>query len=172
MIKNINSVILGTVFVVLSAQLTIQAGPIPISAQSLAVLLVGYFLGSRLGPLAIALYILLGVLGLPVFADRSSGFAVLMGGSGGFIWGFILGAALLGFLAEKKWGLHLLKAHLAMLLGTVVIIIGGLVQLTFIYDFSSALEYGFYPFIWGAVIKIVLGALIVFAYEKYGRKTG
>ena len=103
MIKTVNALILGVVFVALSAQITIDAGPIPISAQSLAVLLVGYFLGKKNGPLAILIYILIGIAGLPVFADRNSGFSVLLGGSGGFIYGFVLGAALMGYLAETCW---------------------------------------------------------------------
>ena len=97
---------------------------------------------------------------------------MLTGGSGGFIYGFILGAALLGYLGEKAWGKSLPKSLLAMFLGTVLIVGSGLIQLTYLYDFPSALEYGLYPFVWGALIKIVIGALVMYYSSKMMRSEG
>ena len=149
---------LAVILIAISAQITINVGPIPISGQSLAVLLVGFFLGSFFGPLAILFYLLLGSIGLPIFADGASGWATLQGGSGGFLWGFLLGAYVIGLLGEKGWGSSFGQSLLAMFLGTVVIVTCGLIQLSILYDFPRALEYGLYPFIWGAVIKIIIGA--------------
>lgn len=163
-------ILFGVLIIAVSARITIDVGPIPVSGQSIAVLLVGYFLRSSLGAIALILYLLLGLIGLPVFADGASGLAVLKGGSGGFVWGFILGAYLLGRLAELGWGTTLLKSLLAMFLGTAVIVMCGLIQLSYLYDIPRALEYGLYPFIWGALIKIILGALVIYGYERFSAR--
>jgi len=166
-IIKLGQLIAGVLVVALSARITIDVGPIPVSGQSIAVLLVGYFLGSTNGALALVSYLLIGGLGLPVFADGASGWEVFSGGSGGFLVGFIFGAWLAGRLGEKNWDQTFLKSNVAMLLGTVIIILFGLLWLSYLYDFSRALEYGFYPFLWGAVIKILIGALVIFGYKKY-----
>ena len=166
----------AVLFVALSARFSLElpmnAQRIPITGQSLAVLIVGYALGSRWGTAAIAVYVLLGALGLPVFADGRSGWSVLQGGSGGFLLGFIFAAALMGYLGEEGWGRSFTKSLLAMFFGTVLILFFGLVRLTMLYDWPSALAYGFYPFLPGAVIKIILGALIMPLYYRLRSTSG
>lgn len=153
--------LLAVFLVAVSAQITVNVGPIPVSGQSLAVLLVGFFLGPFWGASAIVLYLFLGGIGLPLFADGASGFRTLIGGSGGFLWGFILGAYGVGALGEKGWGGTFLQSLLLMFIGTVIIVTCGLIQLSILFDFPRALEYGLYPFIWGAIIKIIIGAVLI-----------
>lgn len=144
----------------------INNNEIPISGQSFAVLVIGFLLGKKWGAICMLLYILLGGLGLPIFADGGSGFATLAGGSGGYLYGFVFAAYVAGMLNEKGWNKNLLQCVYVMVIGTIVILFFGLLQLTFKYGFWKALEYGLYPFIPGAIVKIFLGALVVYLYQK------
>ena len=142
---------------------------IPISGQSLAVLLVGWYLGPRDGLIALCGYVLSGALGLPVFADGTSGWPVLQKGSGGFLLGFIPAASLSGYFSRQKIN-SVNTAVYAMVLGTGLIIACGLARLTQLYGWEKALAYGFYPFWPGAVIKIVLGVLIIWGIDRVKNK--
>ena len=145
----------------------INNNEIPISGQSFAVLVIGYLLGKKWGAICMVLYILLGGIGLPVFADGGSGFATLAGGSGGYLYGFIFAAYVAGMLNEKGWNKNLLQCVFVMIIGTAVILFFGLSQLTFKYGFWKALEYGLYPFIPGAIFKILLGAVVVYFLQNW-----
>src|SRR5690625_2355065 len=98
-------VLAGSLFLALMAQLSLYLwfSPIPLSLQSFAVLMIGALLGSKRGALAIVAYRFEGGLGLPFFAGGSAGFAVLAGPSGGYFFGFILCAFLVGYLLERGW---------------------------------------------------------------------
>lgn len=152
-------------FLAIMAQLSIDLPwhdlQIPITGQSLAVLLVGYILGKKLGPIAILLYLLLGILGAPIFAKGNAGWEVLLKGSGGFLYGFVFAAALMGQFRGLGWGRHFTKALVAMALGTLVILCFGVLHLSYLYGFEKALEYGFYPFWRGAIVKVIIGALLL-----------
>jgi len=165
MLKSLLFIVFGTAFIALLAQFTLHLpenmGSIPITGQTLAVLTVSLLLPLKQGAVAVALYVLIGALGLPVYADGGSGWDTLTGGSGGFIIGFILAALLMGWLHRRGWHLHFGKAVMAMLLGTLVIILCGVFRLSTLYGFEKALEYGFYPFWQGALVKVLLGAVLV-----------
>lgn len=162
-------VLLSVLFIVFLAQISINVpvgeSDIPITGQTFAVLLVAYFFKRRIGMIAILSYVLLGVIGLPFFADGKSGIGVLMGGSGGFLVGFIFSVYAVGYLGEKDWPMSFTKSLLAMTLGTMIILFFGIGRLTLIYGFDKALEYGFYPFWRGAIFKIILGATILPFYH-------
>jgi biotin transport system substrate-specific component len=163
-------VVISIVIIALLAQATLQLpgnkGPIPITGQTLAVLVVSFFLPARWGAVCLALYVLLGALGLPVFADGRSGWSVLSGGSGGFLIGFIIAAAVVGYLGEKQWGQSFFLALAGNAIGTAIILCAGLLWLCYLYGMQKALEYGWYPFWQGAIIKAVVGALIVWGIHK------
>lgn len=152
----------GLSFLGLMAQLSFEFQlhdlNIPITGQSLAVLLIGYVFGKRIGPIVILLYLIIGCLGAPVFANGAAGFSVLLKGSGGFLYGFLFGAAVAGQFREYEWGRSFLKSLVIMTLGTMVIIAFGVFHLSLLYGFEKALEYGFYPFWRGAIVKIIVGA--------------
>ncbi|NBC09123.1 MAG: biotin transporter BioY [Bacteroidetes bacterium] len=162
----INS-LLALLFIALMAQVTLTTpealGSIPITGQSLAVLLVGLLLPMPYGGFTVLLYVLLGALGLPIFAEAKSGWQVLRSGSGGFLAGFVVAAFALGWLRQRAWGQHLGWSLLANLLGTAIILAFGVAWLSVLYDFSRALDYGFFPFIEGAIIKIGLGGFIAWS---------
>ncbi|HMQ48444.1 MAG TPA: biotin transporter BioY [Saprospiraceae bacterium] len=167
--KHFLMVVAATGFIALLAQWSWQTpaslGGIPITGQSLAVLVVGMLVQKPYAVLSVGLYLLLGGLGLPIFAEGNSGWSVFAGGSGGFLFGFLAAAFLMEPLALRGWGKRFEGALLAMTLGTAVIIAMGLLRLAWLYDWPRALEYGFYPFWKGALVKIVLGAAIVWFWE-------
>jgi len=150
----------GAALVSLSAQLTIPMIPVPITGQTLAVLLVGATLGAVRGAISLALYAVLGIVGLPVFSEASSGLGVVGGPTGGYIIGFIFAAALTGWLAQREWDHRILKAIAAFGAGTVVTFAFGLPWLAAVLDLNleQTLNAGLYPFIVGGVIKALLAA--------------
>jgi len=164
-------IVLGTLFIYLGALVAFDFNlneiKIPITGQSLAVLVVGFLLGKKAGFLAVLLYLLLGILGLPVFANGAHGIEVFTKGSGGFLYGFLFSAYLIGMMSElfKKKNIWLCIS--AMALGTAIILFFGIAHLTYLYGFEKALEYGFFPFWQGALVKIIMGAAIVFIISKF-----
>ena len=161
---------LGLLCICLGAMVNVDLpwkdGGIPITGQSLAVLVVGFVLGRKRGMLAIAIYLILGIIGLPVFANGASGIETLMGGSGGFLYGFLVGGYVCGALQENGFAARFFSILTAMAIGTALILICGIAQLTFLYGFEKALQYGFLPFWPGAILKIILGTVIVYCIPK------
>jgi len=163
-------ILIAVIFIAFFAQieiiLPINKDGIPITGQTFAVLLVGFFLGTKKGVLAIVIYLILGIVGLPIFAGGAGGFEVLYDDSVGFLFGFIFGVASTGYFGKIGWGNSFSKCFLGMVIGTLIITIFGLIPLTIKYGVESALKYGFYPFVWGALIKTVLGATIPPVYHN------
>jgi biotin transport system substrate-specific component len=160
-VYNLMLTVLGSWFVALLAQISIPLGftPVPITGQTLGVLLVGSLLGTRLGTLALLLYVAQGAIGLPFFADGNSGVQVLYGSTAGYIFGFVLAAALTGWLAERGWDRKVSTTVLSMLLGTVLIYVPGVLWLAgFVGGLGEAVVLGVLPFLLGAVIKIAVAA--------------
>lgn len=153
----------GAALVAIAAQVVVPLWPVPITAQTLAVLLVGSFLGALRGALSMGLYALLGVVGLPVFSDASSGVSVLLGPTGGYIIGFIFAAAFTGWIAQRAWDRKVLRSILGFLGGTVVTFALGLPWLAFVLnlDLQQTLVGGLYPFLIGGVVKSLLAAGII-----------
>lgn len=165
---------LGLIFLIAMTQFSIdlsyQEVAIPITGQSLAVLVVAALSGVRIGSLTIALYLLLGGIGLPIFANSGSGWETFLKGSGGFLYGFLVAGTLTGWLA-KQWGIaKLLKNIGVMTIGTIVILLFGIGHLSLKYGLEKALEYGFYPFWPGAIIKIIIGAIILSVWHRFSSK--
>ena len=144
----------------LLARVSIPLGftPVPITGQTLAVLLTGAALGSRRGASSMALYLVAGAL-LPVYAGGGSGLVWNLA-SGGYIIGFIPAAYVVGFLCERGWDRRV-WIILAMLAGNIVLYIPGLIQLSFFVPEGKVLELGLYPFIPGDLIKLYIASLTV-----------
>ena len=171
-------IIAGAALTAVSAQIAVPLWPVPITGQTLAVLLVGVTLGAVRGGLSMVLYAILGIVGLPVFSESSSGWGVIAGPSGGYIIGFIFAAILTGWLAQREWDRKLLRAFVAFLAGSVVTFAFGLPWLaTYLgavgvpNDLNSVLTAGLYPFILGGIVKSILGAgIITLAWVAVGRR--
>ena len=160
-------VVSGTALTAVAAQLAIPTSPVPFTFQTLAVLLVGATLGSTRGALSMALYALIGALGLPVFSDASHGVSVLFGDTGGFIFGFIVAAALVGYLAEKNWSSNALKMFASYAAGSVVIYAVGipvLAAVAFAGDLAATAGFMVPFMVWDVVKAVAAGALLPSAW--------
>ena len=158
----------GAAFTALLAQVTIPLWPVPITGQTLAVLVVGATLGIARGASSLALYAVLGLVGLPVFAPQDdgghlTGLAALAAPSFGYIVGFIFAAALVGWLSERTWDRKFLKALATFVGGTVVVFAFGLPWLAVVTNASlvETYQWGLEPFIIGGIIKAVIAALLL-----------
>ena len=158
----------GSLFIVLSSQVAVPLpfSPVPVTGQTLAVLLVGITLGSRRGALSVLLYLVQGILGLPVFAGGAFGVARLVGPTGGYLWGFALAAFVAGLLAEHGWGRRMHSSLIAMLVGNATIYFLGVVWLARFVGIERVLPLGLYPFIAGDLIKVALATFTLAAGHK------
>lgn len=165
-------IVAGSLVVALSARLEILLPftPVPVSGQTLGVLLVAAALGSRRGALAMAAYLAEGAAGLPVFAGGGFGLPYLLGPTAGYLWSFPVVAALVGALAERGWDRGPITAGLAMLAGNAAIYLVGLPWLALFVGPEQVLMAGLIPFVAGDVVKVVLAAaLLPAAWSLIGR---
>jgi biotin transport system substrate-specific component len=175
--RHIGLILTGALLIYLTALISIPVpgSPVPVTGQTFGVLLVGGALGFRRGLAAVALYVLLGAVGLPVFAEGKDGIQVLFGATGGYLIGFILAGSLVGRLAELGWDRNLLGALGAMVIGNALIYAVGLPWLAFMTGFSPAetIQKGLLPFLFGDVLKLVLAAILFpAAWWVVGRRPG
>jgi biotin transport system substrate-specific component len=158
----------GAAFTALLAQVIIPMYPVPITGQTLAVLLVGATLGWARGASSLGLYLVLGLVGLPVFAPQDdgshlTGLAALAAPSFGYIIGFVFAAAAVGWLSERTWDRHLLKALATFVGGSVIVFAFGLPWLAAVTGgtFVQVMEWGLIPFIPGGIIKALIAAALL-----------
>ncbi len=153
-------VVVASLFVAVCAQLEIRLPftPVPLSGQTLGVLYAGVLLGSRRGAAAVALYLLEGASGLPVFSGGAAGFVHLLGPTGGYLAGFVAGAYAAGLLAERGWDRTPLKAFAAMLAGSLPIFALGLLGLSRFVPSETLLAQGLWPFLPGDLLKSAVSA--------------
>ena len=154
------SAILGSILLIISAKIKVPLYPVPMTLQPLAVLLIGMLFGRNLAAATVGLYILQGILGLPVFA-YGGGFMYLFGPTGGFIIGFLVSAIILGSLADRGWGKNLFLSLLCMIIGLFIIYFFGILQLSIMKGFDFAIIKGFFPFIIGDLYKLLLAGLLI-----------
>ena len=164
-------VAIGIAFLALLAQVRFQVGPVPITGQTLGVLLLGAAYGSTLGVATVTGYLLAGGLGLAVFTGGEAGWATLAGPTGGYLLGFPFAAALVGALAARGWDREPLWAAGAMVAGNLVIYAFGLAWLSRLApDLPTTLAWGLWPFLAGDLVKVVAAAaLLPTAWRLSGR---
>lgn len=145
-----------------SVTLPISEKGIPFTAQSLIVFYIAGMFKPKETVIIMVSYLMLGIIGLPVFAEGTSGWAKVSGASGGFLYGFIVASVIISSLISRFSSPKLFNIIGSMLLGTLVLFIFGLGHLAYAYGWNKALEYGLYPF-WGmALIKALLASFLVF----------
>jgi biotin transport system substrate-specific component len=154
-IGKIMLLVIGVAILSVSAHIKVPFYPVPMTLQTLVVLLIGMSYGSRLGGVTVLSYLLLGSLGAPVFSG-GGGFAYLTGPTGGYLLGFFVSTVLLGFLAERGMGKTWITSALLALIGTTVIYMFGLAWLTSIIGHEKAIQFGLLPFIYGDLLKLFL----------------
>jgi biotin transport system substrate-specific component len=154
----------GSLALAASAKLQVPFYPVPMTMQSLVVLLIGVAFGWRLGVATVLVYLVEGLLGLPVFAgtpEKGIGLAYMAGPTGGYLLGFVLAAALTGWLAERGWDRSLWRTALALSLGHAALFLTGLAWLAVFVGWSRAVEFGLTPFLAGSLVKTALGVALV-----------
>ncbi len=141
------------------AYMAIPIGPVPTVLQNFFVMLTALLLGSRWGLAAIAVYLLAGVCGLPVFAGGKGGIGVLAGPTGGYLIGYLPMVLIIGLIA-KKMDKRMVYDILAMILGTIILYACGVTWLKTVTGmaWSKAFTLGMYPFLIGDAVKIAVAA--------------
>lgn len=164
-IKQVVLVVLGIVALAVAAKIKVPMWPVPITMGTFAVLTIGTAYGARLGLVTMLGYLLIGALGFDVFAGSSAekfGLTYMMGGTGGYLVGYLLATVLLGVLASRGWDRSVGKMALALVLANVVIYVPGLLWLGQLYGWDKPiLEWGLTPFLLGDAIKLGLAALLI-----------
>ena len=151
-------VVFGSLLLAVSAQFKIPLYPVPVTGQTLVVLLIGMTYGPRFGGITMTAYLFEGAIGLPVFAGGASGMAVLFGPTGGYLFGFLLAAVAMGYLAERGMGRSVVSTVIAMVIGNMVIYLCGASWLAGFIGFGKAMAAGVLPFLYGDALKLAVAA--------------
>lgn len=163
-IKRAALVVAGVAVLAIAAKVKVPMWPVPITMGTFAVLTLGAAYGARMGLATIIAYMAVGAFGFDVFAGSSAekaGLSYMMGGTGGYLVGYVLATLALGVAAQKGWDRSPVKMALAMLIGNALIYIPGLAWLSHLYadkDFSTILGWGLTPFLAGDALKLALAA--------------
>ncbi len=162
LLRNVALIIAGSLLLTLSAKIKVPFYPVPMTMQTLAVMLIGFTFGWRMAGATVLFYLAQGAFGLPVFAgtpEKGIGLAYMMGPTGGYLLGFVLAAVLCGWLAERGWDRSPLRLVAAMILANGVIYLLGVAWLGSVVGWDKpVLAWGMIPFLYGDLLKIVLGA--------------
>ncbi len=176
LVRNSLTVVAASLLIALSAKISVPFFPVPMTMQTLIIIGIGLALGWRLGMAAVALYLIEGAFGLPVFAgtpEKGIGLVYMLGTTGGYLLGFLMAVGLVGWLAEKGWDRNVGLAFLAALAGSAIIYVPGLLWLGALVGWDKpVLEWGLYPFVLGDLTKAALAALVFPAAWRFLQSKG
>ncbi|MEQ9401228.1 MAG: biotin transporter BioY [Longimicrobiales bacterium] len=172
--RSLVGIVVAALATALAARLTVPVPgtDVPQSAQTLAVVVAGALLGWRGGIAAMLAYLAAGAVGLPVFADGAAGWSHLTGPTAGYLLGFVVAAGGVGWGVGRTWGRSVTAGSLVMLVGHGVILGLGWVRLAADMGAAGAFAAGVRPFLWGGVVKSVLGAVVVVAWRWVRARRG
>lgn len=159
MLIKVAAVVLGSALLWASAKVQVPFWPVPMTMQTYVVLSLGPLLGWRLGAATVAVYLVEGAIGLPVFAGVPAsglGLAYMVGPTGGYLAGYLVAATLVGVLVERGWDRSFGSLAVALLAGELAILFLGCSWLAVQLGWESALAYGFGPFLFGDAVKLCL----------------
>lgn len=163
--RNVMLAVAGSLLLWASAKLQVPFYPVPMTMQTFVVLMIGTAYGWRLGAATVALYLLQGAIGMPVFAgtpEKGIGLAYMMGPTGGYLLGYLVAASVTGALAGLGWDRRVSTTVLSMLAGNVVIYAFGLAWLGTVVGWDKpVVAWGLTPFVLGDVLKIALAAAVL-----------
>jgi len=163
-------ILLGSLFLTACAQITVWYEPVPVTMQTFGVLVIGAVYGSRLGAATVVAYLVEGAIGLPVFAQMHGGFVWLIGPTGGYLVGFVIAAAVVGWLAERGWDRNVATTAIAMLIGNVLVYVPGLIVLAMYYRWEVAITAGLMPFLLVDALKLAAAAFLLPAAWQFIRR--
>lgn len=168
LLRNVILVVLGTALLALSAKVNLPLPYVPMTLQTLVVLMIGAAYGWRLGSATLVAYLAEGAVGLPVFAGPVGGLAPLVGPTAGYLFGFVAAALVTGWLSERGWDRSVFRLFVAMAFGHVIILAAGFGWLAFGMKLGveKAWLVGVAPFVVASLIKNALGAAMVPAIRR------
>ena len=173
-VTQISLILTGTLFLGIMAQISfpIPGSPVPFTGQTLGVLLLGTAYGASLGFSTMAFYLLMGVLGAPIFSSGSHGIERITGATGGYLIGMLLSTLVLGALAGRKWDQRIKTVIPTMLIGNAIIFSIGLFWLHKYtgQNWAWVFEKGFTPFIFGEIQKIAIASTALPVVWRYVSK--
>ena len=165
LIKQAALVVAGIAFLAVMAKIKVPMWPVAISMGTFAVLTIGAAYGARLGLATIMGYMILGALGMDLFQSSSAeanGLTYMMGGTGGYLLGYVLAVVLMGWAARAGWDRSIGRMALAMLAANAVIYVPGVLWLGQVYGWEQPiLMWGLWPFLMGDALKLALAAFLV-----------
>jgi biotin transport system substrate-specific component len=164
-VSNIRGMVYASMFgaaTAAGAYIIIPVPPVPVTMQTLFLSLAGVLIGARLAAMSQIIYVIIGAMGLPVFAGGKAGLGILIGPTGGYLLGFVAGAYVIGKLAELRPSAGMMWFVSSMAAGTFVIYLFGAAQLSVVaqLSLSKAAAVGVLPFIPGDAVKILLAAFV------------
>jgi len=169
-IRNVLLAVAGSLALWISAKVQIPFYPVPITMQTLLVLVIGMAFGWKLGGATVALYLAEGAVGLPVFAgtpEKGLGLAYMFGPTGGYLLGMLLAAIVVGWLATRGWGRNIATTFAAMFIGMAIIYAIGLMWLGSVLGWDKPiLAWGLTPFLLGDLVKVGLAMIALPAVWK------
>jgi biotin transport system substrate-specific component len=167
-LRTVILIALGTALLTLSAKTNLPLPYVPMTLQTLVVLLIGAVYGWRLGGVTVIAYLAEGAIGLPVFAGPVGGLAPFLGPTAGYLIGFVAAALITGWLSERGWDRSVSLLFVAMGIGHIIILAAGYAWLVFgmKLGFEKAWLVGIAPFVAASVIKNALGAALVPAVRR------
>jgi biotin transport system substrate-specific component len=159
-----------TAVMALFVSIPLPFSPVPLTGQTFAVMLAGSLLGARRGAMSQLIYILIGAVGLPVFSQGMGGLGVLVGPTGGFLWGFVLGAYIIGRMVERRTRPSLLYLFAATATGGVLVVYTpGIIQLSLVAGLTlSQAAAAMLYYLPGDVIKIIASSLLAYKMHATG----
>ena len=164
-LRQITLAVVGSLLIAIASKIQVPFYPVPMTLQTLMVLTIGMAYGWRLAIATLVLYLLEGAVGLPVFAgtpEKGIGLSYMLGGTGGYLIGFVIAAGCCGLLAERGWDRSPLTTAATMLIGNGLIYVPGLLWLGIFYGWDKPiLEWGLIPFLFGDMFKIVLASCLM-----------
>jgi len=156
-------IIAGCLLIALAAhlQVLLPFSPVPVTGQTFAVLFLGALYGSRRGPATVVTYLMLGAMGLPVFAGGMAGLARFVGPTAGYLLGFVVAAFVVGSLSERGWDRKPWTSAASMIIGNGIIYALGVAWLWRFVGWEAVLNAGVVPFLPGDALKIALATILL-----------
>ena len=163
-------VAVGVCLLTVSSKFKVPYYPVPMTLQTLVIMLLPFFCGAGAAIAAVAAYLTLGAAGVPVFAGVGAGFSVLLGPTGGFLFGFLLATVFIAFCARRWLLTHASSVFACLFAADALVFICGISWLALVIDdWQKALALGLYPFIIGDLSKLALATALV-ALARRGRR--
>lgn len=164
-LRNVLLAVIGSLLLAVASKVKIPLPPVPITAQTLVLLVLAMAYGWKLAGATVLLYLAEGAMGLPVFSgtpEKGIGLAYMTGPTGGYLIGFLIAAVATGFLAERGWDRNFFTTAAAMLIGNALIYVPGLLWLGTVLGWDKPiLQWGITPFLVGDLIKLVIAAIVL-----------